>query len=82
MDLKITYIKNKTPKIKMIPIHSSGVLYTIDNFLKCDILNTNQVKVSDIKNLEIIYQNNELVSQTTQRIVSIILKVIKSIKNI
>jgi hypothetical protein len=82
MDLKITYIKNKTPKIKIIPIHSSGVLYTIDNFLKCDILNTNQVKVSDIKNLEIIYQNNELVSQTTQRIVSIILKVIKSIKNI
>ena len=60
--------------IKIINILT--ILYGID------ILNNNQVKVSDIKNLDIIYQNNELVSQTTKRIVSIVLKVIKSIKNI
>ncbi|MFA5230297.1 MAG: hypothetical protein WC422_02610 [Candidatus Paceibacterota bacterium] len=82
MQLKINYSQNRSRKTKVLPMYKQGVLYTIDNFLKCDILNNNQVKVSDIKNLDIIYQNNELVSQTTKRIVSIILKVIKSIKNI
>ncbi len=82
MELKINYLENKISKVKILPVHSQGVIYTIDNFLKCDIIKSNQVKVSDIKNLDIIYRNDEIASQTTQRIISIILKVIKSIKNI
>ena len=82
MDLKISFVQNKTPKSMILPIDAKGALYTIDNFLKCDIIKSNQVKVSDIKNLDIIYQKDESASQTSERIVSIILKVIKTIKNI
>ncbi|HRZ29571.1 MAG TPA: hypothetical protein P5052_02250 [Candidatus Paceibacterota bacterium] len=82
MDLKISFTEKQILKTMILPISKEGALHAIDNFLKCDIIKVNQVKVSDIKNLDIIYQKHETTSQTSERIVSIILKVIKTIKNI
>ncbi len=80
MKLKITYrSKNKTEHA-IAPILKGGVLESIDNFLKYGIIKHNEIKVSDITNLCIVYDVNERPSQTSQRITSIILKVIKNIK--
>jgi hypothetical protein len=80
MNLQITYkIKNKK-ETAIIPVVQSGILESIDNFLKYGIIKNNKVKVSDITNLDIIYEKDERPSQTSQRIASIVLKVIKIIK--
>jgi len=80
MNLQITYkIKNKK-ETAIIPVAQSGILESIDNFLKYGIIKNNKVKVSDITNLDIIYEKDERPSQTSQRIASIVLKVIKIIK--
>jgi hypothetical protein len=82
MNLSIKYKQNNQLKAQIVPMDDKGVLYTIDNFLKYGIINHNKIKVCDIKNLDIIYKKNEFPSQTSERIASIVLKVIKSIKNI
>ncbi len=82
MQLSIKYKEKNKLKAEIVPLHEKGVLYTIDNFLKYGIINTKEIKVSDIKNLDIIYEKNEFPSQTSERIASIVLKVIKTIKNI
>ncbi len=82
MNLSIKYIENNKIKKEIIPLGKQGILYTIDNFFKYGIINNNKTKVSDIKNLDIIYEKNEFPSQTSERVASIILKVFKTIKNI
>jgi hypothetical protein len=82
MQLSIKYKENNKTMTEIVPIYKDGILYTIDNFLKYGIIKPKEIKVSDIKNLDIIYEKNEFPSQTSERIVSIILKVIKTIKNI
>jgi len=82
MKLNILYKQNNKIKKEIIPIEKQGILYTIDNFIKYGIINNNKIKVSDIKNLDVIYEKNEFPSQTSERIASIISKVIKTIKNI
>jgi hypothetical protein len=80
MNLQITY-KQKNKKMKaIVPVAQSGVLQSIDNFIKYGIIKPNEIKVSDITNLDIIYEKDERPSQTSQRITSIVLKVIKNIK--
>jgi hypothetical protein len=64
----------------IVPVAQSGVLQSIDNFIKYGIIKPNEIKVSDITNLDIIYEKDERPSQTSQRITSIVLKVIKNIK--
>ena len=82
MQLSIKYKENNKIKREIVPIYKDGILYTIDNFLKYGIIKPKEIKVSDIKNLDIIYEKNESPSQTSERIASIISKVIKTIKNI
>ncbi len=81
MKLLISFKQNNKKQREIIPVLPQGVLYTIDNFLKYGIIKHNEIKISDIKNLDIIYEKGEFPSQTSERIASIILKVIKSIKN-
>ncbi|MDD3808606.1 MAG: hypothetical protein PHG49_03870 [Candidatus Pacebacteria bacterium] len=82
MQLSIKYKENNKIKREIVPIYKDGILYTIDNFLKYGIIKPKEIKVSDIKNLDIIYEKNEFPSQTSERIASIVSKVIKTIKNI
>jgi len=80
MNLKISYKSKNKSNQAITPISKGGILESIDNFLKYGIIKNNKVKVSDITNLDIIYDLGERPSQTSQRITSIILKVIKTIK--
>ena len=83
MKLNITFKNQNHFKTQSIPIDKQGVLWSIDNFLKYGILNnTEKNKTKLIKNLEIIYDSGENQSQITERINTIILKVIRFVKNI
>lgn len=81
MKLSILFKQNNKTKREIIPLLPQGVLYTIDNFLKYGIIKHNEIKISDIKNLDIVYEKGEFPSQTSERIASIVAKVIKTIKN-
>lgn len=81
MNLLIKYQDKNTTKTQLIPIEKTGVLSAIDNFLKYDIIYSNNITIKDIKKLEIIYDFSDSKSQTTQRITSIISQVLQCVKN-
>lgn len=72
--------KNKiiTKKLSILP---GGVLPTIDNFIKYDIIYNNDVALKDIKDIHIVYDKNEPQSQTSERIASVVSQICRIVKN-
>ncbi len=81
MQLLIKYKENNKMKSKILTIEKQGILGAIDNFLKYDIINSNNLLSIDIKNLEIYYEKQASKSQTSERIASIIRQVLQIVKN-